>query len=76
VKHYRIRIDIDIEAGSRERAERRAACLYSDLERRPWIVEVLPNGIEERIPIRSPANRSKQKKPFRRLPDPKPQKGE
>ena len=76
MKHYRIRIDIDIEATNREQAERRATCLYSDLEQRPWIVEVLPNGIEERIPIASPANRSKQKGPFRRLPDPKPQKGE
>ena len=76
MKHYRIRIDIDLEAKSREQAERRAACLYSDLEQRPWIVEVSANGIEERIPIASPANRSKQKGQFRRLPDPQPQKGE
>ena len=76
MKHYRISIDIDLEARSREQAERRAACLYSDLEQRSWIVEILPNGIEEPIPIASPANRSKQKRPFRRLPDSKPQKGE
>jgi hypothetical protein len=55
MKHYRIRIDIDLEARGRVQAERRAGCLYSDLEQRPWVVEVLPNGIEERIPIASPA---------------------
>jgi hypothetical protein len=53
MKHYRISIDVDIEARSREQAESRAHRLYSDLEQRPWIVEVLPNGIEERIPIAS-----------------------
>ena len=51
MKHYRISIDVDIEARDRDGAERRTGCLYSDLEQRPWIVEVLPNGIEERIPI-------------------------
>jgi hypothetical protein len=51
MKHYRVSIDVDIEARNREQAEKRARCLYSDLEQRPWIVEVLPNGIEERIPI-------------------------
>jgi hypothetical protein len=54
MKHYRISIDVDIEARDREHAERRARCLYSDLAQRPWIVQVLPNGIEERIPIASP----------------------
>ena len=76
MKHYRIRIDIALEARSRDQAERRAAQLYSDLEQRPWIVEVLPNGIEERIPMASPANRSKPKGSLHGLPDPKPQKGE
>lgn len=51
MKHYRISIDVDIKARNREEAESRAGCLYSDLEQRSWIVEVLPNGIEERIPI-------------------------
>jgi hypothetical protein len=53
MKHYRISIDVDVEARDREHAKRRAGCLYSDLEQRPWIVEVLPNGIEERTPIAS-----------------------
>ena len=46
MKHYRISIDIDIRARSRDQAEGRARCLYSDLEKRPWIVEVLPNESE------------------------------
>jgi hypothetical protein len=50
MNHYRISIDVDIEARDRHHAERRAGCLYSDLELRPWIVEVLPNGIVKRIP--------------------------
>ena len=51
MKHYRINIDVDIRARNQEQASQRAMCLYSDLEHRPWIVEVLPNGIEERIPL-------------------------
>ena len=50
MKHYRISIDVDIEARSYEHAARRASCLYSDLKR-SWIVEVLPNGIQERVVI-------------------------
>lgn len=53
MKPFRIRIEVDITARNREQARRRAGLLYSDLEdgRRPWVVEVLPNGIEERLPI-------------------------
>ena len=51
MKHYRIRIEVDIKARHREQAESRARCLYGDLEQRPWIVEVLPDGIEERLPL-------------------------
>jgi hypothetical protein len=52
MKHFRISIDVDIKAKDREHAEQRAHCLCSDFNR-IWIVEVLPNGIEERIPIAS-----------------------
>ncbi len=51
MKNYRISIDVDIEARDCEQAERRASCLYSDLEQHTWIVEVLPNGIVERAPL-------------------------
>jgi hypothetical protein len=51
MKHFRISIDVDIKARDRAEAERRAGLLYSDVDQRPWIVEVLPNGINERIPI-------------------------
>jgi hypothetical protein len=53
MKHYRISIDVDIRAKGREQAERRADLLYSDIgySQRPWLVEVLPNGIQERIPL-------------------------
>jgi hypothetical protein len=52
--HYRISIDVDIKAKDRDQAERRAGLLDSDLEaaHRPWLVEILPNGIEERIPLK------------------------
>jgi len=50
---FRIRIEVEIEARDREQAERRAGLLYSDLEdgHRPWVLAVLPDGIEERRPI-------------------------
>jgi len=53
MKHYRISIDVDISAKDRQQAKRRADLLYSGIEcgQRPWIVEVLPNGIQERIPL-------------------------
>ncbi len=53
MKHFRIIIEIDITAADRGQAERRANLLYADLEsqNRPWLKEVLPNGIEERHPI-------------------------
>jgi hypothetical protein len=51
MKHFRISIDIEIEAKDREHADLRARCFYSDVGQRPWIVDVLPNGIEERITI-------------------------
>ena len=51
-KPYRLRIEVDITAGDFEQAERRAALLYSDLEQRPWVRAVLPDGIEERQPLR------------------------
>ncbi len=53
MRHYRISIDVDIKARNCKEAERRANLLYSDLEQHSWIVEVLPNGIQERIPIAS-----------------------
>jgi hypothetical protein len=53
MKHYRISIDVDIEARGEEHARQRANLIYSDIERtRPWVVEVLPNGMEERFPIK------------------------
>jgi hypothetical protein len=50
MKPFRIRIEVDIKARDREQAESRASLLYSDLEyaKRPWVLEVLANGIEER----------------------------
>ena len=52
MKHFRISIDVDIQARSEEHAQQRASLLYSDIDGgRPWVVEVLPNGMQERIPI-------------------------
>lgn len=51
MKHYRISVEIDITAQDGQQAERRAFLLFSDLEQRPWVREVLPNGIQERRPI-------------------------
>lgn len=51
MKHFRISIEIDITAKDSEQAERRSLLLVSDLEQRPWVREVLPNGIQERRPI-------------------------
>jgi hypothetical protein len=53
MKHYRISIDVDIKARNEEHADERAHCLCSDFNR-SWIVEVLPYGIVERIPLASP----------------------
>jgi len=50
-KPYRIRIEVDITAADREQAERRMSLVCSDIEKRPWVVAVLPDGIEERIPV-------------------------
>ena len=50
MRQFRIRIEVDITAHDREHAERRAGLLYSDLEHRPWVRAVLPDGIEERQP--------------------------
>lgn len=49
-KTFRIRMEVEITAQDRKQAEQRAALLYSDLEheRRPWVLDVLPDGIEER----------------------------
>jgi hypothetical protein len=53
MKHYRVSIDVDIKARDEEQARSRANLIYSDIEgARPWIVEILPNGIEERIPLK------------------------
>ena len=54
MKHYRISIDVDIKARDEEHARQRACLIYSDIEyaRRPWIIEVLPNGMQERIPMK------------------------
>lgn len=51
MKHFRISIEIDITAKDSEQAESRSFLLVSDLERRPWVQEVLPNGMHERRPI-------------------------
>lgn len=53
MRYYRISIEVDITARDNEHAERRARLLYSDLERRPWVRDVLPDGIEERQPLNS-----------------------
>lgn len=57
MRYFRVNIEVDIKAHDREVAERRAQLLYSDLGRHPWIVEVLPNGIEERIPLTAAARK-------------------
>jgi hypothetical protein len=51
MKHYRISIDVDIKATDRPQAELRAGAMYGYLAQLPHVVEVLPNGIEERIPL-------------------------
>lgn len=51
MKPYRIRIEIDISARSRDHAEKRMGLLCGDIERRPWVTAALPDGIEERIAI-------------------------
>ncbi|MCZ2341347.1 MAG: hypothetical protein LC104_06065 [Bacteroidales bacterium] len=51
MKPYRIRIEVDIKATDREHAEKRMNLLCDDLEDRPWVVAVLPDGLEERIPV-------------------------
>lgn len=53
MRYYRISIEVDITARDSEHAERRARLLYSDVEQRPWVREVLPDGIEERQPLNS-----------------------
>ena len=59
MKHYRISILVDIEAGDEEHARQRAGLIYSDIEQaRPWVVEVLPDGMEERIPLDRPPARA------------------
>jgi hypothetical protein len=59
MKHYRISIDVDIEARDEEHARQRAALIYSDIEQaRPWVVEVLPHGMQERIPLDRPPART------------------
>ncbi|MEW4569513.1 hypothetical protein AB1L88_16735 [Tautonia sp. JC769] len=50
MKTYRITIDIDIRARDRGQAGRRANLIVGDIEagRREWIVEILPDGTQER----------------------------
>lgn len=50
MKHYRISVDIDITAKDEQQAERRSLLLFADIEQRPWVREILPNGMEERRP--------------------------
>lgn len=50
---YRVSIEVDINGRDNNHAERRASLLYSDLEKRPWVRDVLPDGIEERQPLNS-----------------------
>lgn len=49
-KPYRVRFEVDIVARDLDEALRRSLLVYSDIEaaRRPWVKEVLPDGIEER----------------------------
>ena len=49
MKPYRITIQVDISARNRGHARRRALLLYSDLDHRPWVDDVLPNGIESTV---------------------------
>lgn len=51
MKHYRISIEIDITAKDAQQAERRSFLLFDDLQKRPWVREVLPNGMHERRPL-------------------------
>lgn len=51
MKHFHISVDIDITAQNLQQAERRASLLFADLEQRPWVNEVLPNGIQARRPL-------------------------
>ena len=50
MKQFRIAINVVINAHDPDQALRRTMLLYGDLEGRPWIVEVLPDSIVERIP--------------------------
>lgn len=53
MRHFRLSIDVDIKAADLDQARHRLALLVSDIEsaRRPWSAEILPDGIEERLPI-------------------------
>lgn len=51
MRYYRVSIEVDITARDNEQAERLARLLCSDLEQRPWVRDVLPDGIEERQPL-------------------------
>ena len=57
MKQFRVTLNVDITAKDIEQALRRAMLLYGDLEGRPWIVEVLPDSIVERIPIDRTGNK-------------------
>lgn len=50
LKPYRVRVEVDIVARDAEQARQRAQLIYSDITAagRPWVKDVLPDGIEER----------------------------
>jgi len=54
MRYFRVSIDVDIKAMDLEQARSRLSLLVSDIAsaRRPWVVEILPDGIEERLPIK------------------------
>lgn len=51
MKHYRLRVEIDIVAEDREHAEALSRILTSLLRQRSWIREVVPDGFEERTTV-------------------------
>lgn len=55
MKHFRVSVDFDIEAASRDEASAWCQFLCSFVERNlRQVIEALPNGIEERIPLPKP----------------------
>ena len=51
LRHFRLSIDVDVLAPDRPAAEDLVTAICGLLDGRWWITEVLPNSIEERIPL-------------------------